>query len=381
MKKKLKVVIGSRGTSRVPDFPGSTWVRMQYLLGLERLGVEAYWVDRVKPVDPLAYHHSLDYLTSRFDRLAHDFGFADRYCLVYNEGEKHFGLNGDELAALAGNADLLLNISGHLPASSPLNRIPRRAYIDVDPGFAQIWGKQHLHFTPHNFFFTIGQNVGTERFVLPTNGVQWIPILPPVVLNQWPARIDESCVRFSTVADWHAVQNASYDGELYGGKQDEIIRFIEVPRLAQKNVDIALTINQTEHAAQGMLLENGWTIYDPYFYAGDVESYREFIQFSRAEFSVAKGGYVKSNSGWVSDRTACYLASGKPAIVQSTGFESTLPTGCGLLTFTTVEEAVAAIAHVESSYLEHCRAARRIAEEYFDSDRVLGGILEEVGLG
>ena len=122
MKKKLKVVLGSLGASGVPDFAGSTWVRMQYLLGLERLGVEAYWIDRLKQVDPLSYHHSLDYLTARFDRLARDFDFADRYCLVYNEGEKHFGLTGEELAGLAGEADLLLNISGHLPASSPLLR-------------------------------------------------------------------------------------------------------------------------------------------------------------------------------------------------------------------------------------------------------------------
>jgi hypothetical protein len=381
MKEKLKVIIGSRGTSRVPDFAGSTWVRMQYLLGLERLGVEAYWIDRVKPIDPLAYHHSLEYITARFHRLARDFGFEDRYCLVYNEGEKHFGLTSEQVAGLCEEADLLLNISGHLPPSSPLNRIPRRAYVDLDPGFTQLWGAQHLHFAPHNFFFTVGQNIGTERFLIPTNGIQWKTILPPVVLDQWPARIDERCERFSTIADWDAVQSAAHDGNVYGGKQEEIKRFIEVPRLAAKRVEVAMSIHQVEHEAQGILLENGWKLCNPYFHAGDVESYREFVQFSRAEWSVAKEGYVKTNSGWVSDRTACYLASGKPAVVQSTGFESSLPVGCGLLTFRNVDEAVSGLQQVDAAYLEHCTGARRIAEEYFDSDRVLGGILDHVGLG
>src|SRR6266545_1463909 len=206
MKKKLKVVIGSHAMSRLPEFAGLTWVVLQYMLGLERLGVEPYWIDRVKWVNPLTHHHSLDYITSRFDRLARDFGFADRYCILYNEGKKHFGLTADELSRLAADADLFLNISGYLPGTSVLNGIPRRAYLDVDPGFTQIWGKELLHFAPHNFFFTVGQNVGTERFRVSTQGVPWISIFPPVVLDQWPARIDERCTRFSTIADWNASQ-------------------------------------------------------------------------------------------------------------------------------------------------------------------------------
>jgi hypothetical protein len=335
----------------------------------------------MKPVDPLVHHHSLDYLTSRFDSLARAFGFADQYCIVYNEGERHFGMSEGELAALAGEADLLLNISGHLMEQSPLTRIPRRAYVDVDPGFTQIWGPELLHLERHNWFFTTGQNVGTDRFRIPTGKFHWIPFLPPVVLDAWPSRIDERCIRVSTVADWHAAQGAVFDGEVYGGKQDEFVRFIDVPLKAGRQIELALTIHQTEYRDQGMLLKHGWLIRDPYFYAGDPRSYREFIQFSRAEFSVAKGGYVKSNSGWISDRTACYLASGKPVVVQSTGFESTLPIGMGLLTFSTVEEAVGALEKIDANYTEHCVAARKIAERYFDSDLVLGRMLDDVGLG
>jgi hypothetical protein len=377
----LKVVVASRGTSRVPEFAGSTWVRLQYILGLERLGIECYWVDQLKPVDPLVHHHSLEYLTTRFAALADDFGFSDRYCIIYNEGERHFGMTAAELDAVVEQADLLLNISGHMKPESPLMRIPRRAYIDVDPGFTQIWGPDLLHLDRHNLFFTTGQNVGTDRFPIPTGKFDWFPFLPPVALHAWPARIDERCTRMSTVADWHASQGAVFNGEVYVGKQEEFLRFLDVPLKANRQIDVALTIHQTEHKDQGMLLDNGWMIRDPYFFAGDVRSYREFIQFSRAEFSVAKGGYVKSNSGWISDRTACYLASGKPAIVQSTGIEQSLPTGKGLLTFSTVDEAVAAINEVDANYREHCEAALDIARRYFDSDVVLTKMLEQAGLG
>ncbi len=378
---QLKVVLASRGTSRVPDFAGSTWVRLQYMLGLERLGVECYWVDQLKPVDPLVHHHSLEYLTSRFAALAEEFGFGDRYCIRYNEGEQHFGMSKVQLDGLTRDADLLLNISGHMKPDSPLMNIPRRAYVDVDPGFTQIWGADLLHLHRHNLFFTTGQNVGTERFKIATGEFNWVPFLPPVALEAWPSRIDERCTRISTVADWHASQGAWYEGELYGGKQDEFFRFMDVPRLADRQIELALTIHQTEYRDQGTLLDHGWLIRDPYFFAGDVHSYREFIQYSRAEFSVAKGGYVKSNSGWVSDRTACYLASGKPAIVQSTGFEDSLPTGMGLVSYSTVDEAVEALARVDTDYVAHCTAARQIAERYFSADVVLGKMLDAAGLG
>jgi hypothetical protein len=380
--KRIKVVVASNGTSAVPEFAGSTWVRLQYMLGLDHLGIECYWVDRLKPIDPLSHHHSLHYLTKRFARTARDFGFADRYCIVYNGGEQYFGITEEQLVEVATHADVLLNISGYLPEDSVLMRIPRRAYIDVDPGFTQIWGHQvDMGFERHNFFFTTGQNVGTEAFTIPTDGIKWLPIVPPVALDAWPLRFDERHTRISTVADWHAPQTAIFEGQNYGGKQAEFMRSLRVPEKSGRLFEIALGIDQAQHEDQAILLWHGWIIVDPYFYAGDPESYREFIQFSRAEFSVAKGGYVKSNSGWVSDRTACYLASGKPAVVQSTGFESTLPTGTGLLTFTTSDEAIAAITSVDANYREHCLAARELAERQFDSSVVLTRILEHVGLG
>jgi hypothetical protein len=238
-----------------------------------------------------------------------------------------------------------------------------------------------MHLERHNFFFTTGQNVGRPEFTIPLNGIDWRPLLPPVVLDEWPARIDERSRRFTTVMDWRGSQQAVFDGEYYGTKREEVVRLLRVPVESEQRIDLALTIGQHDHEDLGLLLSHEWRARNPSWYAGDPQRYREFIQTSRAEFSVAKSGYVKARSGWISDRTACYLASGKPAVVQSTGFEWRLPTGKGLLTFETREEAVAAIRTVNEHYLEHCRAARRIAEEHFDSSRVLGSLVEAVGLG
>jgi len=377
----ITAILGTRGTSGCPEFAGSTWVRLQYMLGLLKLGVDVYWVDRLPKIDERRHHHSLEYLARRFAATMNDFGLADRYCVIYNGGEKYFGRNHAQLLDVVGQADLLLNISGHLPPTCPLNEVPLRAYIDVDPGFTQIWGRQcDMGFERHQVFFTVGQNVGTHDFRIPPDGIRWIPMLPPVFLDEWPARIDERCTRFSTVADWRGSQEAMYEEEYFGGKRKEFLRFLRLPRDSKQSIELALCISPEDCEDIELLVGNKWGILDPYFYAADPFSYREFIQSCRAEFSVAKHGYVKSASGWISDRTACYLASGKPALVQSTGFENHLPTGRGLLTFRTMEEAMAGLREINANYVDHCNAARRLASEFFDSSVVLRGVLDACGM-
>ncbi len=383
-------VVASRGVSGLPEIAGNTWTFLHYVVGLTRLGVETYWVDHQPRLDPrlpakegrARPHedcHSIDYVQARFRELAQAFGFDGRYSILYDD-ETPSGLDAGALRDLAGDADLLLNIAGPLPDTSPLLAIERRAYVDLDPGFTQIWAQQlDLGLDRYDFFFTVGQNVGRPEFKVPTLGIAWVPFFPPVVLDLWPAHVDASCERFSTIGDWHGSQYARFDGELYGGKREEFIRFLELPKRARRPIEIALCMFQHDYEDLGLLLRNEWIVRDPYLYAGDLESYQEFIQFSRAELSVAKDGYVKSGSGWVSDRTACYLASGKPAVIQSTGAEAHLPTGIGLLTFETVEQACAALDALDDAYLEHCQAARRIAETHFDSATVLGSILDRVG--
>ncbi len=383
-------VVASRGVSGLPEIAGNTWTFLQYVIGLGRLGVETYWVDHQPKLDPrlpaqkgrARPHedcHSVDYVSARFHEMARAFGFDGRYSILYDD-QTSFGLGLSALCDLARDADVLLNIAGPLDASSPLLEIERRAYVDLDPGFTQIWAQQlKLSLDKYDFFFTVGQNVGRPEFKVPTLGIGWEPFLPPVVLDLWPAHIDASCKRFSTIGDWHGSQYAHFDGELYGGKREEFMRFFELPKRAQRPIEVALCMFQHDYEDLGLLMRNGWIVRDPYLYAGNLESYREFIQVSRAELSVAKGGYVRSGSGWVSDRTACYLASGKPAVIQSTRAEEHLPTGMGLLTFETGEQACSALDAVDDAYLEHCQAARRIAETYFDSDIVLASILDRVG--
>src|SRR5262245_14320335 len=334
-----RVIVGTRQTSGWPEFAGSTWVRLQYLLGLERLGLEAYWVDRLKPIDPLKHHHSLEYLLERFDRTARDFGFQNRYCIVYNGGERYFGMDEKQFHRLVKETDLLINVSGHLSADSPLMEIPRRAHLDGAPGFTQIWAHDHdMCIELHNYFFTVGQNVGGPGFTIPTPGVEWHRILPPVVLDEWPACIDEKYQRFSTVADWRGSQKAVFHGNLYGSKRDEFVKILRLPVLTKQRLELALCIGPGDHEDLGLLHLHNWCIRDSAWYTSDPHSYREFIQKSRAEFSVAKSGYVRSASGWVSDRTACYLASGKPVVAQWTGFDWPSSDGKGVIAFRTVEE-------------------------------------------
>jgi hypothetical protein len=386
----MVAVVATRGVSGLPEIAGNTWTFLQYVVGLDRLGVESFWVDHQAKLDPrlpaqnrrARPHedcHSVDYARERFHEMARAFGFEDRYCIIYDGQPTGSEMTEADLAELVSEADLLLNIAGPLSTSSPLLRIQRRAYVDLDPGFTQIWAHQlDLRLDRYQFFFTVGQNVGGPEFRIPTHGIPWEPTLPPVVLDLWPAQIDPACQRFSTVGDWHGSQYADFGGERYGGKREEFIRFLDVPKRVRRPIEVALCMFQHDYEDLGMLHRNAWVVRDPYLYAGDLESYREFIQFSRAEFSVAKSGYVKSRSGWFSDRTACYLASGKPAVIQSTHLEQRLPTGMGLLTFETIEEACAALEAVDDAYLEHSRAARRIAETYFDSAIVLASILDRV---
>ena len=375
-----QVILGTRETSRWPEFAGSTWVRLQYMLGLTKLGIECVWIDRLSTVDR-SHPHSLDYLVERFDRTARLFGFQDRYCIVYNNGEKYFGLSETSFKNLTESAGLVLNVSGHLPADSPLMRVPKRAYVDVDPGFTHIWATQvDMGFDRHNFFFTIGQNVGTNHFKIPLGGVNWQAMCPPVALDHWPARIDESCTRIGTVGDWRGSQHAVYEGEYYGAKRREYIELLHLPRITGRPIELALCIGPEDWEDIGLLKTSKWKVLDPFLYAGDPLSYREFVQNSRAEFSVAKSGYVKSNSGWISDRTACYLASGKPALVQSTGYEWKFPGQKGLVTFSNLEEAITGLKAIDADYRAHCEAARKIAEDHFDSTKVLQQVLSHVAL-
>jgi hypothetical protein len=325
----------------------------------------------------------LDYVVQRFERLLRDFGLEKNYCIVYDLGEKHFGMTRDELTALSKDAVLLMNLSGTPEPSSPLHRMSKKAYFDLDPAFTQMWalGENDLDLERYHYFFTVGQNVGRDGFTIPANGVPWQATVPPVVLDEWPARIDDRYEPLTTVADWWGSQTAYFEDKEYGGKRSEFLRFLDLPERSNgQKFELALCMGQRDFDDIAALTRSGWELADPYRFAGDPHSYRQYIQHSRGEYSVAKSGYVTSKSGWISDRTVCYLATGKPALVQSTGFESSIPTGNGLLTFEDLDGAIGGVQEINRNYQRHCNAARQLAEERFNSDIVLRSILSRVGL-
>jgi hypothetical protein len=371
---------------------GGAWERMSWVTGLRRLGCDVYFVEQIASgacVDAsgartaFASSVNLDWFRS----VTEWFGIADRAALVCSAGAECAGIPWARLLKAAESADLLVNLSGHLTLAPLLARIRRKAYIDVDPGFTQFWHVDPdtaFQLAAHDFYFTIGENIGSPDCPIPTSGIPWRPIRQPVVLKDWPVTAAKRFDRFTTVASWRGgFGPVQYDGRKYGLKVHEFRKCFPLPsRVAgctarESTFEIALDIDLADARDLAALRENGWLITDPREIAGDPAAFRRYIQESGAEFSVAQGIYAETNSGWFSDRTVRYLASGKPVLVQETGFSRHIPAGRGVVAFRTLEEAVRGAESIAADYADHCQAAREIAERYFDSDKVLGRLLEE----
>jgi hypothetical protein len=286
----------------------------------------------------------------------------------------------------------LFNLSGHLTRPELKQAPSCKVYYDDDPGFTQFWhaaGNDGARLDGHDFFFTLGANIGSPDCVIPTSSTHWRHTCPPVVLEDWPvspvpglgADAKFAFDRFTTVASWRGAYGPiQYGGKSYGLKAHEFRKFIELPQRSGKRFEIALQIHPADRKDLNALLAQGWQIADPIQVAGTPDDFRRYVQGSSAEFSVAQGIYVDTNSGWFSDRTVRYLASGRPALVQDTGFSRHIPTGEGLVSFRTFDEAMAGAHRIVRDYPQHCLTARRIAEEYFDSDKVIRELLAEIGL-
>jgi hypothetical protein len=357
-----------------PGNGGNAWARLSWLLGFRRLGFDVYFVEQIDRAGCSARNR--DY----FDRIVTEFSLRGHAALLHGEEDVS-----RELLEVADSAALLLNIGGHLTIDSLLRRIRLKVYLDDDPGFTQFWhaaGNPGARLGGHDFYFTFGENIGTSRCPVPTCGIDWRPVRPPVVLDEWPAVRNGDRDRFTTVASWRGPYGpVEYEGKTFGLKVHEFRRVVELPERVPYAFEIALDIHPADSRDRELLERHGWRVVDPGEAASTPRAFREYVQGSGAEFSVAQGIYVETGSGWFSDRTTRYLASGKPALVQETGFSRNLPTGEGLLAFRTLDEAVQGADRIAADYEAHSEAARAIAEEYFDSDRVLGRLLEEVGLG
>lgn len=368
---------------------GEAWVRLSWVLGLKRLGCKVLFVEQIDPAtcvdeegNPAPFETSVN--RRYFDAVMEEFGLTGAAALLCGEGGKTSGLELAETLEIAGEADLLVNISGHLSLEPLLKKVRRKAYIDLDPGFTQFWhaaGETGARLEGHDHYFTVGENIGTEDCSIPTVGLDWLPLPPPVVLDEWPAVEGGSNGRFTTVGAWRGgFGPVTHDGRTYGLKVHEFRKVIELPRLAAGTFEVALDIHPADGKDRDALLANEWHLVDPRVEASGPHEFRRYVQGSGAEFSVAQGVYTETRSGWFSDRTVKYLASGKPVLVQDTGFSRNYPVGEGLVAFSTLEEAVRGAGTIADDYQAHAEAARALAEERFDSDIVLARFLEQVGV-
>jgi hypothetical protein len=368
---------------------GATWTRLNWVLGLKKLGLRVYFVEQIGREDcrnadgnvvPFGDCVNLAY----FNAVMKQFGLAGSAALVYENGEQIHGASGPELLEVAEAADLLINITGHLTLEPLKSRFRRKVYIDLDPGYTQFWhagGSAGSRLEGHDFFFTVGENIGTASCAIPTGGVDWRPVRQPVVLEEWPVSGAARRDRFTTVASWRGPYGPVRHGDTtFGQKVHEFRKYLELPGRVRATFEIALDIHPADGKDLDLLRRHGWQVVEPTAVAPDPPAFRRYIQTSAAEFSVAQGIYVQTNSGWFSDRTVRYLASGKPALVQDTGFGRSYPVGEGLVAFSTPAEAADGAERILCDYGGHCQAARALAETYFDSDKVLARLLEEVGV-
>jgi hypothetical protein len=370
VKRRRGTIAVAGAIAQRPGRGGHAWVFLQYLIGLRRLGWDVLFIDRLQPgtCSDAAY----------VDRIMRQFGFGGDYS-VLDSGGGAFGLTRAQVAQRLKGCALLLNFMGYLDDAELLALPNRSVFFDIDPGFTQMWQALGLAemLAGHDVFVTVGENVGSPDCAIPTCDVRWITTPPPVVLDQWPWAAGEA-TSITGIGSWRGPYGTvSYGGVEYGLRVHEFRKFAALPaRLGATAFEYALDIEPIEARDSELLTSGGWRLLDPVCVAGTPDAYRDFVQRSIAEFMVAKSIYVRSRSGWFSDRSACYLASGRPVIAQDTG--RTDGYSAGLLTFTTADEAVGAVREVVGDYARHRRAAREIAEEVFDSDRVLSRLVDTV---
>jgi len=364
---------------------GATWAVLQYLLGLRQLGHDVHFIEPVPAAKlrPRGTHVSCTANASYFREVMRAFDFDARAALLLAGTEETVGLPYDRLRAVAAEADVLINISGMLADPALTQPVPVRVYLDLDPGFNQLWYAAEgldVGFDGHTHFATIGLALGEAACDIPTCGRTWIATRQPVVLSEWPRAERLTHDAFTTVANWRGYGSITYKSIFYGQKAHAWRELMSLPDKTTEPLVVALAIHPDERRDLGLLAAHRWTLVDPAHLTNTPDRYRAFVQGSKGEIGVAKSGYAASRCGWFSDRSVCYLASGRPVVAQETGFSRFLPTGEGLFAFETTDEARVGIDAVVRDYARHSRTARAIAEEYFDASSVLPQLLERVGV-
>lgn len=404
------VVLSATNVAQAGEVGGHFWVFAQYAAALRDLGCRVGWLERFEPTGRADLDRDL---VNRFRHRLARLGLGHDLVLYRPREHGDFGfVAGDaaQLDRMARDADLLLNFDYGIPQGLA-DRFRRRALVDIDPGLLQFWvSVGQLRLPVHDRYFTIGETVGTPGARFPDCGVEWRHVRPAVCLRLWPFSYTPGAAAFTTVSSWWGGAGSGEwitDGRelvFENNKRVSFLAHVDLPRRTPQPLELALALGQgDEHLPQApnrsawtpqqeapecvtayvddatdvaLLRHYGWRVRLASDVAGSPERYRSYVRASRGEFSCAKPSCSFFQNAWISDRTICYLASGKPAVVEDTGPSGYLPDGEGLLRFRGTQEAVDALAVVNADYRRHCRAAREIAETYFDAEPIVAAILD-----
>jgi hypothetical protein len=383
----LKIVVAGFAVG----FPlgGQLYMMLHYVLGLTRLGHEVIFLentdDWASPFDPVLGYHTSDSSRGRamVEALFANHGLEGRFVYDSELEGKLYGIKRADLNRFCADADLFLNISGICPLREPYMRCRTKAVIDTDPAVTQVRisrdAARRVYFAAHDAHFTYGLNIPSGRVGVPLSGFDWKPLLPPVLLDLWPVA-HGSGQGYSTIGSWDAQgRDVEIGGRVLTWSKKK--RYETLLRLPERlpGVPLMLAMSGMKKDA-ARYVEAGWEAPDGLEVSRDLDRYRDYIRSSRAELTVVKEVNATLKSGWFSDRSACYLASGRPVITGDTGFSTALPVGEGLFAFETLDEAMTAIKAVEAAPEKYGARARELAEEHFDAEKVLTGLLGELGL-
>jgi hypothetical protein len=375
------IVICTHNVLGASEWGGHMWVYLQYIESLRRLGCEVYWMEDLNSEkDAKKDDSAVGNLAHKLD----GFGLADKL-IIFRQIEQpgdspteieFLTITQEEGTRIFRRADLLLNFCYFL-GPEILSHFRRSALVDIDPALLQFWiSTGQIAVPPHDFYFTTGETVGVPDNLIPDCGLSWRRIRPPICLEWWPYAEGSCSEAFTTVSNWTGHDWLLEDGKLVENtKRVAFLPFKDLPRHTPQPLELALWILDEEE--RQLMQDCGWRIRNSGEVAGTPERYRSYIRQSRGEFSCAKPSCMKWQNAWISDRTLCYLASGRPVVVQDTGPSAVLPNGLGMFRFRTIEEAVEALAAVNADYSRHRRAARELAESFFDGRRVLSMLLDE----
>jgi hypothetical protein len=386
MKRKRLIVMGFMGSCPIA---GVIWQHIHYIVGLQRLGHEVFYIEDSArlPYNPDTFevNNEFDYAAKILGHLASEFGFKRRwsFCARYLPGNPTAGLPLKKIRQLYREADAILNVCGTQEFNEDLLASERILYIESDPGVEQIKVDQRVRSTTkylrrHHALFTFGENVGSKDFPVPTHNLKWFSTRQPIVTELWKTnRAPRAAAVLTSVANWSTsgLKDIEWRGEKYlWSKSREFLRFAAAPKKAGEPFELATDIK--DERTRVKFQRNGWRFRAPHDLSADYQLYRDYIRKSKGEFTVAKDQYVRLNTGWFSDRSACYLAAGRPVITQETGFTKVFGKQDGLFAFHSLGQIADAVKAINADYARHSGGAYEIAREFFEAEKVLRSLLE-----